>query len=427
MQAIPVKIKPKLAIKPEPAPPKLKIKPKLLIRSKDAQKEEQGAAAASSLASLSLADADDDDDDLLDFPMHDLRKDAGLSVGLSEEVGPNGSILSMLAILTNLTIEMKAAAPPKERTALTHKITSFTKARDAIRGYTNEIKSGAQARKEIPGVGEGIAKRIDEFLKTGTLAELESAIPPEAKIIMELCTVTGIGEVKARNLMENFGVTSVEDLIAKYKTGAIRVATNQLTHHIAVGLDFYHDLQQRMPWAEADLIATRVKELVHQFDPDLIVTVCGSYRRKQKTCGDIDVLISHPGLPSEKDMDKAANALPKIVALMESAGLLIGHLTAQGGTKYMGVCRIPGGLGRRIDIRFVPHNSLGAATLYFTGSGKFNKLMRFRANQRGYTLNEYGLFHYINNIKGEQVPTPTEQDVFHILRFVYLEPELREF
>jgi DNA polymerase/3'-5' exonuclease PolX len=127
--------------------------------------------------------------------------------------------------------------------------------------------------------------------------------------------------------------------------------------------------------------------------------------------------------------------LPKLVELMEREGLLVGHLTSHGNTKYMGVCRADANAGsnvnenpgRRIDIRFVPYDSMGAAILYFTGSGTFNKLMRFRANQRGYTLNEYGLFHYNNGIKGEQVPTPTEQDVFSILRFLYLEPELRDF
>lgn len=370
-------------------------------------------------------DLDLDLDLLLDFPMHDLRKDAGLlSIAEFEVPAINDGILKMLTELIDLTMRLKAGAESKDRVAYGHKITSFTKGRDAIRGYTKQITSGSQARKEIPGVGDGIAKRIDEFLKTGTLAEfqLQHQVDPEAKIILELTSVTGIGEVKARSLMEDHGVKSVQDLIDKYRAGTIRVATNQLTHHIAVGLDFYHDLELRMPWSEADQIAKRVTQLIHTLDEHLTVTVCGSYRRKRATCGDIDVLVSNPRDNDEKEV------LSKIVSLLEQNGLLIGHLTTHGGTKYMGVCRAAPALpGRRIDIRFVSHDSLGAAILYFTGSGKFNKLMRFRANQRGYTLNEYGLFHYINEVKGSQIPTPTEQDVFRILRFVYLEPEQREF
>jgi len=86
------------------------------------------------------------------------------------------------------------------------------------------------------------------------------------------------------------------------------------------------------------------------------------------------------------------------------------------------------GIGRRIDIRFVEHSSLGAAMLYFTGSGKFNKIMRYHANTRGFTLNEYGLYTYVNGIKGDSpIPAKTEQDIFKILGFVYLKPTEREF
>jgi DNA polymerase/3'-5' exonuclease PolX len=369
--------------------------------------------------------------------LYDLRKDAGLEFKLMEDL--NSGILTMLNSLIDVTVALKAVAEPKDRTALSHRITSFMKGRDAIRGYQSEINSGTQARQNIPGVGEGIAKRIDEYLKTGTLQEIEKAISPEAKIIMELTTVTGIGDVKARQLMDTFKVTSVQDLIDKYTLGQIKVATNQLTHHIVVGLTYYNDLKLRMSWDEADKISTMVKRLVQGYNKDLLVTVCGSYRRKKQTCGDIDVLITHPFIKTD-DETGTSTVLPKLVELMEREGLLVGHLTSHGNTKYMGVCRLGSGTsegacelepepepGRRIDIRFVPYNSMGAAILYFTGSGTFNKLMRFRANQRGYTLNEYGLFHYNNGVKGEQVATPTEQDVFSILRFLYLKPELRDF
>ena len=373
-----------------------------------------------------------------DKDLYDLRKDAGLEFKLTEDL--NAGILTMLNSLIDVTVALKAVAEPKDRTALSHRITSFMKGRDAIRGYQSEIKSGTQARQNIPGVGEGIAKRIDEYLKTGTLQEIEKAISPEAKIIMELTTVTGIGDVKARQLMETFKVTSVQDLIDKYTLGQIKVATNQLTHHIVVGLTYYNDLKLRMSWDEADKISTMVKRFVHGYDKDLLVTVCGSYRRKKQTCGDIDVLITHPFIKTD-DEAGTSTVLPKLVELMEREGLLVGNLTSHGNTKYMGVCRAGASAnanasasanananpGRRIDIRFVPYDSMGAAILYFTGSGTFNKLMRFRANQRGYTLNEYGLFHYNNGVKGEQVSTPTEQDVFSILRFLYLEPELRDF
>ena len=365
-------------------------------------------------------DEDIDLDELLEFPLYDLRADIGGLISTDESLAANSNIINMIDRLIMVTTGIKSTAAPKDRVGLGHKITSFAKARDAIKGYDKPIISGAQAKQNIPGVGDGIAKRIDEFIKTGKLEEIEKAVDPQAKIILELMTVTGIGEVKAKTLVEKFDVTSVEDLIQKYREKKIKICTNQLTHHIAVGLDFYYDLKLRMPWSDADKIAKRVTDLIHVYDKELVINICGSYRRKRPTCGDIDVLVSHPTKNDE-------NILYKIVSILFDSGLLVGHLTSHGDTKYMGVCRLTDGPGRRIDIRLVPHNSMGAATLYFTGSGMFNKIMRFRSNQRGYTLNEYGLFHYINNVKGAQIPTITEEDVFKILRFKYLEPDQREF
>ncbi|MBM3229947.1 DNA polymerase III, partial [Candidatus Parvarchaeota archaeon] len=64
----------------------------------------------------------------------------------------------------------------------------------------------------------------------------------------------------------------------------------------------------------------------------------------------------------------------------------------------------------QIDIRLVPAESAGAALLYFTGSKDFNVVMRRRAIEQGFLLNEYGLFR-----AGEHVAGRTEDEVFGAL------------
>jgi DNA polymerase beta len=362
------------------------------------------------------------EDDLLAFPLYDLRKSAGLHDAIDLNIG----IIDILDRLITYSLSLKAAAIGADKANHQRRINSFIRGRDAIKDYKKKITSGTQAQKDIDGVGKGIATRIQEYINTGTLRELECAISPETRTIMELTSITGIGEVKALSLMKDHGVTSVNDLVQKYKDGKIIVGRNQLTHHIAVGISFYHDLQLRMSWIEADQISKILQDKILQWDGTLRVVVCGSYRRKKPTCGDLDVLISHPCLTTDADLEKGT-PLPDIITVLEKAGLLVGHLTTKGHTKYMGVCKGPSDIGRRIDIRFVNNSSFGAAMLYFTGSGKFNKIMRYHANTRGYTLNEYGLYHYVNNVKGDMIHAPTEEDIFRILRFVYLDPTEREF
>lgn len=86
----------------------------------------------------------------------------------------------------------------------------------------------------------------------------------------------------------------------------------------------------------------------------------------------------------------------------------------------MGIFRISDQYnGHRIDIRLVDPNSYAAALMYFTGSQRFNILMRQRAIDMGVTLNEYGL--YYND--GRPPPTiRSEGDIFRQLRVEYLDP-----
>lgn len=45
---------------------------------------------------------------------------------------------------------------------------------------------------------------------------------------------------------------------------------------------------------------TQVRDAALAVDPHLVAMACGSYRRGKATCGDVDVLISHPDGKSHK-------------------------------------------------------------------------------------------------------------------------------
>lgn len=44
----------------------------------------------------------------------------------------------------------------------------------------------------------------------------------------------------------------------------------------------------------------QVRDAVQAIDPNLVALACGSYRRGKATCGDVDILISHPDGKSHK-------------------------------------------------------------------------------------------------------------------------------
>jgi len=133
------------------------------------------------------------------------------------------------------------------------------------------------------------------------------------------------------------------------------------------------------------------------------VVVAGSVRRRKETIGDVDVLVvsSKPGPVMEH-----FTSMPEVI-----------NVYAKGGTKS--AIKIKNGLD--VDLRVVPEESFGAALNYFTGSKDHNVAMRRIAMDKGYKLNEYGLFRGKKQIAGG-----TEEEIYKKLGLDYVEPELRE-
>src|SRR6202035_1536689 len=77
----------------------------------------------------------------------------------------------------------------------------------------------------------------------------------------------------------------------------------------------------------------------------------------------------------------------------------------------------------QVDLRLLEEENFGAALLYFTGSKEHNVALRGRANDLGYTLNEYSLA-TLNTEK--RVAGRTEEEIYAKLQLDYIPPELRE-
>ena len=272
--------------------------------------------------------------------------------------------------------------------------------------------SGAWAKKNLDGVGDGVAKRVDEILKTGTLAELSEELDNKTTALNNLMTVHGIGIQMAKKLYEQ-GMTSVDMLLLKTDL------VSEMHHDVRIGLKWYNDLKKKIPYDEVVLINKKIVQSLMCYK-NLLITVCGSHRRKKSFSGDIDVLMTE--LP-DKTLGKVSGlTLIEIVKVLTDNNIIVDHLTEDGKKKFMGVCQLtPECHGRRIDIRLVNYFEYAPALLYFTGSMWVNKQMRIVAMQKGFKLNEYALLSGDNPL-----PVSSEEDIFRLLGMVYLTPEERD-
>lgn len=320
----------------------------------------------------------------------------------------------------HLTDKLEPLAKAYTHTGDKWRALGYSKAINALKSYHKPITSYEEACK-IPGIGKRMADKIMEIMESGHLRKLDH-IGEEVPVLEMFTNIWGAG-AKTAQMWYQQGFRTLEDI----RTKAV------LNHTLRIGLKHYDDLLERMPRSEANAIEKTVKDAAHSVDPQLLAMACGSYRRGRSTCGDVDVLITHPDGQSHKGV------FSKVLHLLHQSGFLTDDLVSheENGEqkKYMGICRLPGPsqLHRRLDIIVVPYSEFACALLYFTGSAHFNRSMRALAKTKNMSLSEHSLNcavirqRGVKLVAGTPLHTPTEKNVFQHLGIPYREPHERDW
>jgi DNA polymerase/3'-5' exonuclease PolX len=249
--------------------------------------------------------------------------------------------------------------------------------------------------KLLPGIGEGLLKRIHEFVSTKHLSELKDE-KERARVTRLFEGIYGVGPVLSRKWYEQ-GYRKLEDLPLESLTKAQRL-----------GVRYYEQINSRIPRIE---VAAIEKELVRELSPHYQVQVCGSYLRGKMDSGDVDVVLS--------PISQEATLETEVMVRVLLATSVVKHILAKGKKKIL--CLGGADKMRRIDFELVPPEELPFAILYFTGSKQFNQHMRGVAKDQGYLLNEKGLFK-----EGRSVQVRKEKEIFTLLGVEYVLPKDRE-
>ena len=307
--------------------------------------------------------------------------------------------------------------------AIPFKPQAYRKAAAMIESLKSDIgevyqRGGIEALMEIPGVGEGIAKKIEEYIKTGKIKEYEKfkkKIPIDLDNIVK---VEGMGVKKAKILYEKLGIKNLKDLekAAKaHKIAPLFGFGEKTEKNILENIEFLKRSKGRFLLGE---ISPIVDEIISKFKNFKIkpsseissitgevkkISEAGSLRRRKETIGDADILI-------------ASNNPSKIINYFISLPG-IAKILGKGTTKVS----VKMAAGFDVDIRVVSEKSFGSALQYFTGSKEHNIVLRKIAISKGLKLNEYGLFKGNKMIAGEN-----EENIYKLLGLNYIEPELRE-
>lgn len=172
---------------------------------------------------------------------------------------------------------------------------------------------------------------------------------------------------------------------------------------ILKGLEYYKKHKGKKLFFEVELIANDFKQTVSKINGVCYVEFAGSLRRKKEIVKDIDLIL----------LIDNVNTLENIRMYFAESGIEV----IEFGDKFLRC------LFRNInvDIRIANAENFVTMLHHFTGSKEHNEVLRMKAKEKGFKINEYGIFR-----GAEKINIKSEKDIYELLDLPYIIPELRE-
>ncbi len=293
-------------------------------------------------------------------------------------------------------------------------------------------KGGAKALMDIEGIGQGLAEKIEELIKTGKIKEYEKLRKDCPVDLEHLSAIEGIGPKMIKMLYEKLKVGTVEDLEKAAKRHLVQKLPRfgpKVEENILRGIEFSKGDRGRFLLGYILPLARQMEKRLQDLDYVEKAVAAGSIRRMKETIGDIDILVVSSKPQAIMDFFCAMPEVEKIIAKGETKSSV----------------RLD--IGLDADVRVLPAESFGAALQYFTGNKDHNIKLRKIAQDKNLKLNEYrvfGICHSESRKAGRRISRSprwseseagecekivagkTEEEVYEILGLKWMEPELRE-
>ena len=288
------------------------------------------------------------------------------------------------------------------------KVSAYIKAARIIGDLTRDIEeiSHHGELKAIPGVGDGIAQKISEYLETGKVGAYEELHEAVSDELVALMSIPGMGPKTLSLIHREVGIKDMADLRRAIEDGSLIGLPGmgeKKVENIRRGIELLAQSRGRMNLGLAFPLATRMVESMKRATGLTKIEVAGSLRRMREDIGDIDILATGS---KGKKIIATFTGLPEVREVLAS-GETKGSVVVEGGTQ--------------VDLRVVEEECYGAALQYFTGSKPHNIRLRSVGPAKGIKINEYGVFRGERRIGGRE-----EAEVYTALGLIWIPPELRE-
>lgn len=291
-----------------------------------------------------------------------------------------------------------------------YKTLAYRKAAENLAGLSREASEFWKEGKlrEIPGVGEAIAEKIDELMRTGKLQFLEKLKKEVPEDLADWLRVPSLGPKKIAMIWKALKITTLPQLEKAAKSGKLRDLPGmgaKSEEAILAGIEALSRRSGRMPLGVAWPLAHKIIGELKKVKGVVAAEPAGSLRRMRSTIGDIDILVA------------ATASAPVMDAFTKLPG--ISRVLGKG--EYKSSIEFSDGVRAQVWVH--SPEKFGTALQYATGSKDHNVRLRQLALDKGLSLSEQAF----SKVKGgAEILCDTEEKVYRTLGLPYIPPELRE-
>jgi DNA polymerase (family 10) len=313
------------------------------------------------------------------------------------------------------------------------KAAAYRRASRAIDAHPGEVAAlHREGRlREIPGVGEALAKKIAEFVETGRLGyyeRLAADVPPG---VLDLLRIPGVGARTAGLLYRELGLIGVDHLEEAVRSGALRRLPGfgpKKEESLLAGIAVLRARPSGVPLAVARPVGLSLIAELRSLPGVLRADLAGSVRRWREWVTDLDLVAA---TEDRGGTAAAFEAFPGVLEVRSETRPDEASLTA----------RFHPGL--TVNLHLVEPDRFFTALQYHTGSREHNAALRDRAaganaaaGANGVTgagavagangVAGTGAVAGANSSAGADRPPTSEEEVYRRLGLPFIPPELRE-
>ncbi|WP_428936849.1 DNA polymerase/3'-5' exonuclease PolX [Fontivita pretiosa] len=306
------------------------------------------------------------------------------------------------------------------------KAIAFSKVSRILENLPIDIRAAVEdgTIEQIEGIGPHSRRIIEEYVRTGRSSDYDQAIASIPEGLIPMLQIPGLGPKTIALFWKERGITNLEELTRALEDGSLKglkgIGEKKL-EAIRQGIRMRAQAAQRMGIGEALPVAEQLLAGLRALKQVTQAEIAGSLRRRKETIGDVDLVCACKDGASGAQITSAFTRFPEVSTVLGEGPTKASIVTAS---------------GLQVDLRVVPEENFGAALLYFTGSKDHNVRVRGLAQEKGMTLNEWGLYKLQEYEKIQKKPgeapklkplaSRTEAEIYRKLGMSYIEPELRE-